>query len=82
MPAGSSRAGWPALRGDLCSFCGLRRPGGVAGQGTPKRVYICPDCIRLSREMVGAPEQVETADPVETADRVDPVEVPQPPEGV
>jgi hypothetical protein len=36
--------------GYLCSFCGQRRPGGVSGQATPTRVYICPDCIRSTRE--------------------------------
>jgi ribosomal protein S14 len=33
-----------------CSFCGLLRPGGVAGP-TPD-VYICKECIRLTHEMI------------------------------
>lgn len=36
-----------------CSFCGLIRSGGVAGP-TPT-VYICPDCIRLSYQMLDGP---------------------------
>ena len=41
--------------GQACSFCGLVRPGGVAGS-TPD-LYICPRCVRLARQMVrDAPE--------------------------
>jgi hypothetical protein len=38
-----------------CSFCGLVRDGGVSGQGTGPRVYICPDCIRRVHEMLETP---------------------------
>ena len=43
-----------------CSFCGLRRAGGVAGP-TPA-VYICPDCIRLSAQLLEGPSLVRRAE--------------------
>jgi hypothetical protein len=33
-----------------CSFCGLVKPGGVAGPTTA--TYICPACIELTHELV------------------------------
>lgn len=33
-----------------CSFCGLDRPGGVAGS-TPA-IYICPGCIQLTHDLI------------------------------
>jgi hypothetical protein len=33
-----------------CSFCGLVKPGGVAGPTTA--IYICPACIELTHELV------------------------------
>jgi len=49
-----------------CSFCGLRRSGGVAGP-TPS-VYICPDCIRLTYEML---EESPLHDPAEEPRQTD-----------
>jgi hypothetical protein len=34
----------------ICSFCGRKKPGGVAGS-TPA-LYICRDCIALASEMI------------------------------
>lgn len=42
-----------------CSFCGLDRAGGVSGQGTPRWAYICPDCIRLTHQMIEGPPLVD-----------------------
>jgi len=38
-----------------CSICGLVRDGGVSGQGTEPRVYICPDCIHTVHRMLDTP---------------------------
>jgi len=38
-----------------CSFCGLHRAGGVSGQGTSQWAYICPECIRLTYQMLEGP---------------------------
>ena len=42
-----------------CSFCGLERSGGVAGP-TPS-VYICPDCIDLTYQMIHGPPLYDPA---------------------
>jgi hypothetical protein len=44
----------------LCNFCGLQRPGGVAGP-TPS-IYICPDCIRLAYQLLEGPPLREPTD--------------------
>jgi hypothetical protein len=43
-----------------CSFCGLRRTGGVAGPTSA--VYICPDCIRLSHQLLEGPPLYQPVD--------------------
>jgi hypothetical protein len=60
--------------GLVCSFCGQRRTGGVSGPaaaaaagGSATRVYICPDCIRSSREELRGESGAEAPPPPEGA---------------
>ncbi|MGH8995900.1 MAG: ClpX C4-type zinc finger protein [Acidimicrobiales bacterium] len=61
-----------------CSFCGLERRGGVAGP-TPA-VYICPDCIKLARQLL-EPAEPQTPDPSPAAEGGAPGSFPEPPAG-
>lgn len=46
----------------LCSFCGLRQTGGVAGPSS--QIYICPDCIRLCNDILETQESSGFDDPL------------------
>ena len=42
----------------VCSFCGLKNPGGVQGETETtegRRVYICPECIDLCHQLKHGP---------------------------